>query len=385
MVLITALLVHGIFGSTNEKGNNSYTSNYKIYEPSFKQVDSFSRPVMFIGLGIHSIGPTPETQRMFAQIYYLDSNSSELLSGPEVNYKLKKDIFDAGIIGIQPDNKGFFVSVLDELVEYDSNLKVKKKISIEEFKFEPNSCKYQFAGFGEASNETLWFGVNKIWLEEGTKWSKPFLSEWDFNKSPTTRLIAIIDSLPQDMTVDMQNHKVFTFGSTNSEIYDFKTMKVQKAPYSGNYFADFDPNYGLLLSKTIIHSPDEQTFIIKFDISKDQKIVVDEGLSAVWGLNGDIYFCDKRKQLWRCSSDGKERTLFSSGIPNPIDIQVQIQPPKVSHDRTMIAYNYSNGVVNPEEEIVGTVLIDLKEHEYIILHDKRFSCNRMGWLIKEMK
>ncbi|RPJ70504.1 MAG: hypothetical protein EHM20_15400 [Alphaproteobacteria bacterium] len=385
IVLSFGLLIQTIFGITNCTAKEPNTFNFEIYEPSFKKVDSFSRPVMFIGIGIHSIGFSPKNERMFAQLYYLDSNNSKLLEGPEVNYKITKGISNIGIMGIRPDNKSFFVSVLEKLFEYDSNLKIKKEISIEEFKFEPNSCKYQFAGFGKASNETLWFGVNKIWLEEGKKWSKRFLSEWDFNKSPSTRLIGIIDSLPEGMTVDMQNHKVFTFGSANSEIYDFKTMKIETAPYSGNYFADFDPNYGLLLSKTTIHSPDEQALIIKYDITKDQKIVVDEGLSAVWGLNGDIYFCDKRKQIWRCSSDGKQRSLFSSGIPKPVDLNVQMEPPKVSNDRTMIAFNYSNGVLKPEEEIVGTVLIDLQEHEYIILHNKSFSYNRMGWLIKDKK
>jgi hypothetical protein len=374
-VLITTAM-SGLSSNQFEKYTESYKEHFTISEPSFKQVNSFSRPVVFLNISFSSKDPNTT----FAQLYFLNNKQENKSPGPIINFQSAKSVFDGEIIGVRPDGNSFFVSVSDKLMEFDSHLKLERNIPIQEFKFEPNDNKFEYEGFGEASDNTLWFGVRKIWKEGDSELYKILLTEWDFNKPPVTRLTA--NAEPMDgITVDAANRKIFTYGSIKNEIYDFKATENNKVPYRGFNFIDFEPNYGLLLSKTEIHYPGEQTLIVKFDMATGKKTVIAEGLSAVWGFNGYVYYCDTRKRLWRCSADGNDSMRFSSGIlKSPTTIK--IIPPKVSNDRTMLAYNYTYANF-PESEIIGTALIDLKTHEYIVLKDQSYEYNRMAWLIKD--
>jgi hypothetical protein len=246
---------------------------------------------------------------------------------------------------------------------------------------EDNGNKIEFYGFGEASNDYLWFGISKIWEKtENSISSSSCLAEWEFNKPPASRLIG--NAQPVDwITVDAANRRVFIFNPAENQIYDFIKMENEYAPFNEFEFMDFDPNYGLLASKTSARGG-ERNYIAIFDFATGDKKIIAKGLSAVWGSGGYVYYCDSRKQLWRCSADGNGLMKFSSGIVK--DINSVIGPPKVSHDRTMLAYDYSY-YNNDEDVLVGTALIDLKTHEYIILENESFRYNEMAWLIKEGK
>ncbi|RPJ79087.1 MAG: hypothetical protein EHM20_02310 [Alphaproteobacteria bacterium] len=350
-------------------------TDFELCEPSFKRVKSFTRPVVFLGIGICSNRNSEN-----AKLYYLDKQNGDIFSGPVVNSVPKKSIFNVGIIGVLPNSSSFFVSVSDELVEFDLDLKVKRRIPIGEFNFDSNEYYFEYKGFGKASENYLWFGIRKIREEKSFEVYKSFLAEWDFNELPSTRILSG-EGAWDGITVDDKNHIVFGYDRPN-QIYNFKTMENGKAPYSKFDFADYDPNYGLLLSKSILESPGQQSFIVKLDPLTGKQVAITEGLSAVWGYDGTIYYCDTRRRLWRCSEDGNDATLLSSGMHDSINANVKIFPPIISYDRTMLAYNYSHGIF-PKTEISGTVLIDLKNHEYMILDGQNFAYNRMAWLIKD--
>jgi hypothetical protein len=377
---ILGIAVLGLSGSQFYKSHSNET-DFKIFEPSFKKVKSFTRPVVFLGVGICSVNPNSE--RMNAKLFYLDKQNGEIFSGPVVNSLPKKSIFNSGIIGVLPNNNSFFISVSDELFEFDSDLKVKRRIPINEFKFDSNDSNeyhFEYMGFGKASDNFLWFGIRKIKEEKGSEIYKTILAEWDFNKPPNTRFVSS-DGPWDGITVDTSNHIVFSCDRPN-QIYDFKTMKNSKAPYSKFDFVDYNPNYGLLLSKSVMEPSGQQSFIVKLDLLTGRQVAITEGLSAVWGFDGNVYYCDTRRRLWRCSGDGNDIALLSSGMHEPVNTNVKIFPPKISYDRTMLAYNYSHGIF-PKPEISGTVLIDLKSHEYMVLDNVNFAYNRMDWLVKD--
>jgi hypothetical protein len=149
------------------------------------------------------------------------------------------------------------------------------------------------------------------------------------------------------------------------------TLEKTQQKYFWQDFRDFDPNHGLLISQTMQQFPGK---IIKIDISTGKVIVVGEGYNAAWGYNGDIYYFDARRRLCRCSADGNNQKIITSGFFWKTN-KFPLTPPKVSRDRTLLAYS-----INPFK---GTLLLDLKKREYIFIKYYTFKANQMAWLVKE--
>ena len=354
----------------------------------FKKVTRFSRPVIFLSLII--LSEPPDGQFVKTHLYYLDSScDGRLRKGPAVHRDTVGSFGNAGIIGIRPDGSRIYISAENKLLELDSDLNVQRRIPITAFKFNPdeikpafkagpNGVKFEFARYGKASNEKLWFAVNKVRQESTSKRYTTFLVEWCLKDLPQTRLIGDGDfDISDGIAVDGHNRRVFTFGSPTMEIFNFSTQKREEPPYGTYYFIDFDKEKGLLLSKSAIRHKGEKPIILKLDKLNGTRTVVTEGLCAVWGSDGYIYFSNARFDLWRCKPDGSDRGLIHSGASRAEEINLIHTPPKVSHDHTFLAYSYTHDAGK-----YGTLLIDLKSKEYIELSRERFGYNKMAWLVK---
>jgi hypothetical protein len=283
-----------------------------------------------------------------------------------------------GFITVKPDNSAFYVGTEKQLLEYDSNVTVKRRIPISEFSFGSTDERFEFGGAAVASDDRLWFTVRKLqdWSQHRKSYST-FVAEWNLKEPPSRRSVGGIGWPSGGIVVDPEKRRVYGFSGSSSpvEVFNFEKGQPERL-FLGNWgFVDFDKKQGLLLSQTCVQNYGEKAEIVRMDAEGKAKVTVTHGFTAVWGSDGYVYFCDGYKELCRCRPDGSDRQSVYIAEEGDIVPRASYPPPKVSCDRTLLAFDYSL-----PDRAYGTVHIDLKQEEYIEIPGAVTGYDRMAWL-----
>ncbi|UCE08365.1 MAG: hypothetical protein JSW07_10240 [bacterium] len=264
---------------------------------------------------------------------------------------------------VKPDSSGLYVTLDDELVEYDFSGNIIRKFSTNDFAL--GKGEYEFGEVASPLKDKVWLMANEL------SDYNPFFLAWDDKSPPKSRVIGPHAYFGYP---DPSGKNLIFFGP-RSGLFDAVNDIVTPKSWGEFSFCDFEVNGNQLLLSN------------RYSVSKYSKIVIQtaDGIKTkklTWGANaqyapdGYIYFVRGTSHLLRVDPETMRIEIVyaaSKTIKKPKWSISRRRLLASSPDRTYLAFRYRVPYSIRAGSRWGIVLLDLNNREYIDLSAKEFN------------
>lgn len=271
-------------------------------------------------------------------------------------------------IAIRPDTDGIYVGDGDTIVECDSDLRIRRQIPLTDLCLGEGPWK---CGPIAASHARIcivaWKGDDPF-RAMGT-----LLVSWQPSKDLSTRFAVPLSPDVLAVHIDEKRHRALLHFHDKLAYCDLSSGRLQDSGLIGRWsVVDYDVDRGILLTGDAFAG--QAPTIVAVHPDNGRRTAIGEGAAAVWGPEDLIYYSLGASELWQCRSDGSAHepvVVVKRARGGPMgDIRSPSTPLillRTSVDRTLLSFAYEWGGSPLEDDRCGTVLLDVRKKEFMML------------------